>query len=67
MARHVLNIAVTEVDLDRTGVVSVSGELVAAGMVAACGHVPDAQTGRQREIPRRIKSPLSAIPVRSMG
>jgi hypothetical protein len=40
MARRVLDIAMPEIRLDRSGVVSVVGELVASGMPQHCEHAP---------------------------
>jgi hypothetical protein len=45
IARRVLNIAMPEIGLDRTGVVAIVGELVAAGMTEHAGVRLDAQIG----------------------
>jgi hypothetical protein len=46
IARHVLNIAMPEIRLDRTRVVTIVGELIAAGMAEHVGMCLDAQIGR---------------------
>jgi hypothetical protein len=43
VARRILNVAVPEIGLDRTGVVAIVGELVAAGMAEHVGVRPDAR------------------------
>ena len=46
VTRGVLNVAVTQIRLDRTRVVAIVGELIAAGM--AVGVSLDARIGRRR-------------------
>ena len=46
IARRVLDIAMPEIGLDRTRVVAIVGELVAAGMAEHVGVRLDAQIGR---------------------
>jgi hypothetical protein len=46
VARRILNVAVPEIGLDRTGVVAIVGELLAASMAQHMGMSFDAQIGR---------------------